>query len=89
MAGEPDAVTGMVTDLALLDQIVRAEVVHPFDHQNLNSLPAFAGRVPTTENFCIEIYDRLRRALPAGLLRQVRVEETANNSFTYRGGKSE
>ena len=89
VAGEPDAATGMVVDLALLDEVVHAEVVSPFDHQNLNTLPAFAGRVPTSENVCIEIYDRLRRALPDGLLRQVRVEETVNNSFTYRGGEVE
>ncbi len=86
VGGEPDAVTGMVVDLVLLDEVVKREVVGPFDHRNLNRLAAFAGRVPTSENFCIEIYDLLLPALPSGLLKQVRVEETPNNSFTYRGG---
>ena len=52
----------------------------------MNTLPAFQDRVPTSENVCIEVYDRLARALPQGLLAQVRVEETSNNSFTYTGG---
>ncbi len=85
VGGAVDATTGMVMDLAVLDRVVRAEVVEPFDHTNLNLQPDFASMVPTSENFAIAISHRLQRALPAGLLRQVRVEETANNSFTYTG----
>ncbi len=87
VAGEPDPVTGMVVDLGLLDAAVRREVVGPFDHQNLNTLAAFEGQVPTSENLCIVLYDRLARALPKGLLRRVRVEETVNNAFTYGGSE--
>ncbi len=89
VGGVPDPVTGMVVDLPELDASVCREVIAPFDHANLNTLSAFAGRVPTSENVCIEIYDRLARALPAGLLREVRIEETPNNSFTYKGGGDE
>ena len=89
VSGEPDPLTGMVADLLSLDSIVAREVVTPFDHANLNTLAAFEERVPTSENVCIEIYDRLARALPPGLLEQVRVEETPNNSFTYKGGARE
>ena len=84
-AGAPDPVTGMAVDLVAMDAAVRREVIEPFDHSNLNLQPAFAGRVPTSENLCVEIFDRLRPALPG--LRQVRVEETVNNSFTYTGGQ--
>ncbi len=87
VAGEPDPATGMVVDLGLLDAAVHGEIVAPFDHQNLNTLPAFEGQVPTSENLCIVLYDRLTRALPKGLLRRVRVEETANNAFAYGGGE--
>ena len=85
--GAVDEGTGMTFDLAELDAVAVAQVLEPFDHTNLNLHPAFAARVPTSENFAIEIYDRLAAALPAGMLRQVRVEETPNNSFTYRGGQ--
>ena len=88
VGGRPDPVTGMVVDLVSLDAVVHREIVGPFDHCNLNTLPAFGGRVPTSENFCMEIYDRLARALPVGLLEQVRLKETPNNSFTYKGARA-
>jgi 6-pyruvoyltetrahydropterin/6-carboxytetrahydropterin synthase len=84
VGGEIDAVTGMVCDLVELDGCVMREVVDPFDHQNLNALAAFANRVPTTENLCIEIERRLRKALRPELTLAVRVEETSNNFFEYR-----
>lgn len=85
VGGEIDAVTGMVIDLVELDGCVQREVLEPFDHENLNTLEAFANRVPTTENLCIEIEQRLRRALRPELSLAVRVEETSNNFFEYRG----
>jgi 6-pyruvoyltetrahydropterin/6-carboxytetrahydropterin synthase len=87
--GAVDTVTGMVVDLVELDAYVAREVLEPFDHANLNLHAAFERKVPTSENFCIEIFDRLEKALPSGLLRQVRVEETSNNSFTYTGDFAE
>ena len=87
VGGEMDPVTGMVTDLVELDACVGREVVEPFDRQNLNMLESFLDRVPTTENLCLEIERRLRRALPEKLSLAVRVEETSNNSFeTVRQG---
>ena len=86
VGGAVDSVTGMVTDSVALDLVIAREVLEPFDHTNLNVHAAFAERVPTSENFCIEIFGRLRDALAEGALRQVRLEETANNSFSYTGG---
>jgi 6-pyruvoyltetrahydropterin/6-carboxytetrahydropterin synthase len=40
--------------------------------------------VPTTENLCIDIYNRLKSFSHAELER-VRIEETRNNSFEYAG----
>ena len=84
--GQVDCVTGMVLDLAVLDAAVAREVLEPFDHCDLNRQPAFADRIPTSENLCMEIHQRLLRALPEGMLRTVRVEETANNFFSYGRG---
>ena len=86
VSGQVDASTGMAADLVALDAAVADQLIEPFDHTNLNRHPAFAALVPTSENFAIEIHRRLTRALPAGSLRQVRLEETPNNSFTYTGG---
>lgn len=76
--------TGMVCDLVELDGCVGREVLEPFDHENLNTLAAFQNLVPTTENLCIEIEHRLRRALRRDLSLVVRVEETSNNFFEVR-----
>jgi len=83
VGGEIDGTTGMVVDLTELDQCVHREVVDPMDHQNLNTLPFFDRCVPTTENLCMVVEQRLRQALPKRLSLQVRVEETSNNFFEY------
>jgi 6-pyruvoyltetrahydropterin/6-carboxytetrahydropterin synthase len=76
---EPE--TGMVMNLVDVDDVMRTEVLERFDHTNLNHDPLFASAVPTTENFCIAIYELLERRFPAGMLEHVRVEETENNFF--------
>jgi 6-pyruvoyltetrahydropterin/6-carboxytetrahydropterin synthase len=42
--------------------------------------------VPTTENLCIEIFERLQ-SFPNAKLERVRVQETTNNSFEYDGNQ--
>jgi 6-pyruvoyltetrahydropterin/6-carboxytetrahydropterin synthase len=81
VAGAVNPETGMVINLAALDQIVRTQVIERFDHANLNLDPLFANRVPTTENLSREVFELLKDALPAGKLDRVRVEETENNFF--------
>lgn len=81
VGGAIDGATGMVCDLATLDACVKREVLEPFDHTNLNTLKCFQGRVPTTENLCMEIEARLRRAVTQAEVETVRVEETSNNFF--------
>ena len=83
--GAVDAETGMVVNMAALDETVRMRVTDRFDHANLNLDPLFADCVPTTENLCRVVFALLRDALPAGELECVRVEETENNFFEYCG----
>ena len=45
---------------------------------------AFLENVPTTENICKEIFERLKH-FPKAKLERVRVEETGNNTFEYAG----
>ncbi len=63
-----------------------AKLSEPFDHTYLNvkEIAEFRANVPTAENICIEIFNRLRR-FPQARLERVRVEETGNNSFEYAG----
>ena len=81
VAGPVDTETGMVINMAALDEVVRAQVVERFDHANLNLDLLFANRVPTTENLSSVVFTLLKDALPAGKLERVRVEETENNFF--------
>ena len=83
--GQVSAETGMVCDLVELDTCVQREVIERFDHVNLNLDSAFQSLVPTTENFCIEIYNLLVAAFDEAEIVRVRVEETSNNSFEYTG----
>ena len=85
VSGPVEASTGMVADLGELDRYVEREVLETFDHKYLNEeVAAFRDRVPTTENLCIEIYNRLQ-AFPSARLERVRLEETSLNSFEYAG----
>jgi 6-pyruvoyltetrahydropterin/6-carboxytetrahydropterin synthase len=72
----------MVCDLAALDSFAQANLLAAFDHTNLNTLAPFRDRVPTTENFTLEIA-RVFREFSGAELTRVRVEETGNNSFEY------
>jgi 6-pyruvoyltetrahydropterin/6-carboxytetrahydropterin synthase len=60
-------------------------VIEPFDHTYLNKdVAAFRDRVPTTENLCTEIFERLKY-FPGARLVRIRLEETGRNSFEYSG----
>ncbi len=88
--GQVDARTGMVCDMARLDDAVSKKIVARFDHTNLNLDESFRDVVPTTENLCIEIHSNLQPVFASGDLGavelvRVRVEETNNNSFEYFG----
>jgi 6-pyruvoyltetrahydropterin/6-carboxytetrahydropterin synthase len=87
IGGPVDPETGMVIDLADLDQIVQRKVVDRFDHMNLNLDPLFENLVPTTENLCKVVFQILKGALPALELAHVRVEETENNFFQCLGSE--
>ncbi|TVS02225.1 MAG: 6-carboxytetrahydropterin synthase [Cyanobium sp. PLM2.Bin73] len=81
--GRVDPRTGMVCDLAALQQLVDDLVVEPFDHTFLNKDVAhFATTVPTAENIALHISDLLSAPI-AGLgasLHKVRLQESPNNA---------
>jgi 6-pyruvoyltetrahydropterin/6-carboxytetrahydropterin synthase len=84
-SGAVDPATGMIANLADLDAFVNERVIDPFDHRSLHDeVPAFREAVPTTENLCMEIFQRLK-SFSIAKLETVRVEETSNNSFEYGG----
>ncbi len=87
VAGPVDPKTGMVCNLADLDDFVNNKILERFGHENLNTLQEFQGVVPTTENLCIELYNILERGFRHAQIEKVRMEETMLNSFEYAGGR--
>ncbi|MBE9503838.1 MAG: 6-carboxytetrahydropterin synthase [Proteobacteria bacterium] len=82
--GPIDAVTGMVTDVAELDKIVRKYVIDPLDHRNLNIELSHLS-ILTTEMFIQEIWKRLKPHITQVELYSVEVDETRKNGFQYFG----
>jgi 6-pyruvoyltetrahydropterin/6-carboxytetrahydropterin synthase len=87
--GAVDPETGMVLNLAVMDEVVRTRILNRFDHANLNLDPMFTHDVPTTENLCRAVYRLLEGSLEPARLVHVRVEETENNFFEYFGEASQ
>ena len=83
VGGAVDPETGMVVNMAVLDEAVRSRVLERFDHANLDLDPIFANLVPTTENLCKAVFELLDGSVEPAKLVQVRVEETENNFFEY------
>ena len=86
LKGEVDASTGLVMNLATLKQAMEDTFLKAMDHKHLNlDVPAFQKLNPSVENVAVVIWKMLSLALLAGLLYEVKVYETENNSATYRG----
>jgi 6-pyruvoyltetrahydropterin/6-carboxytetrahydropterin synthase len=75
--------TGMIVDLAALQNVIDTVVVEPFDHTFLNKdIPYFAQVVPTAENIAVYIAQLLKpRIQPLGAtLDRIKLIESPNNS---------
>lgn len=83
--GPIDATTGMVMDLAELKRVVAETVIERFDHADLNADPLFRGKVPTTENIAISIWDLLAAKLGVERLARIRVFEDPTLWVDYEG----
>jgi 6-pyruvoyltetrahydropterin/6-carboxytetrahydropterin synthase len=87
VSGPVDAETGFVMDLKDLRDAVEALVVKDVDHRNLNlDVPWMEGIIPSTENFVVAIWERLRGQMPEGVrLERLVLWETPRNSVEYSG----
>jgi 6-pyruvoyltetrahydropterin/6-carboxytetrahydropterin synthase len=81
VSGPLDPVTGMVTDLGALDQILAEQVTRPLHGKHFNlDIPEFAygGTIPTCEAVAQYLYERIAPLLRPGVgLERVRVQEDA------------
>src|ERR1700760_1060390 len=67
VAGEPDAVTGMVLDLKELKEILEREVMQRMDHRFLNyEVAELKGMIPPCENIAKVIWELLEPKIKKG-----------------------
>lgn len=84
--GEVNPETGYLLDLSKLKEIVRKHVIEKVDHKNLNLETDFMkGIIPSSENIVIAIWKQLIDEIPEGTLHSVKLYETENNYFEYKG----
>ena len=84
--GEVDPATGYVVDLKRLRDLVEARVVEDLDHRNLNlDVPWLEGRLTSTENLVVAIWDRLAPEIERGRLVRLVLWETPRNYVEYSG----
>ena len=87
VAGDPDAVSGMIVPVSWLDELVTDRILRLFRNRYINlDVAEFAHLVPTTENVTRVAADLLARdwreyiGEGTARLEKVRIEETGRNS---------
>ena len=86
IAGNVNPATGFVLDIKELKGLIHKYVISKVDHKNLNVDTDFMqGLIPTSENIIMAIWNQLVDKIPAGKLYSVKLYETENNYFEYRG----
>jgi 6-pyruvoyltetrahydropterin/6-carboxytetrahydropterin synthase len=86
VAGVPDPKTGFVLDIKKLKEIIKINILEKVDHKNLNIETDFMkGINPTSENLVIAIWGQLKYKIPNGKLYSVKLYETENNYFEFKG----
>ena len=86
--GEVDPETGFLVNLKDLSKIINQFVIEKLDHKNINlEVDFMAGRISSTENLAIGIWDQLENPISelGANLHSVRVFETEKNSVEYFG----
>jgi len=88
--GQPDPETGFVVDLKRLSLLIKAKVLEPLDHKNLNlDVPFLQGKMPSTEILAQEIWKILQPEIATittfGTLFSIKLYETPRNYVEYFG----
>ena len=81
--GTIDLMTGMVTDIGVLDRLVQDRIIKPFDRQDLRKV--LGSETVRGEALAKTIWDCLAGHLSGGTLHNVRLVQTRDLSFDYAG----
>jgi 6-pyruvoyltetrahydropterin/6-carboxytetrahydropterin synthase len=86
--GELSESHGFVMNINTLKQIILDIIIRKIDHKNINlEVDFMEGRIATTENLAIAIWDQLKPYIEkeGANLHCVKIGETENNSIEYYG----
>jgi len=86
--GEVNPETGLTIHLRHVSKLIQDKVLLKVDHRNLNlEVDFLAGKVPTSENVAIGIWNELAEGIRelGGTLHCVRLEQSENNIVEYYG----
>ena len=86
--GEPKEKDGFVCDLKELSSVLKKYIINKLDHQFINEVDFMKGKIASTENLCISIWEELEININSELhcqLHCVKIYETENNIFEYFG----
>jgi 6-pyruvoyltetrahydropterin/6-carboxytetrahydropterin synthase len=85
--GKPDPGTGFIFDVKQLSLLIKEHVTEKVDHRNLNmDVDFMKGKMCSTENLAIGIWNELKRNLPAGIqLHSIKLYETPRIYVEYFG----
>ena len=84
VTGEIDPESGYLIDMKDLSDLIKKEVLEPFDHKNLNlDVKEFFQLNPTAENIAVVIYNKLRAQLNKKFELKIKLYETKSNIVIY------
>ena len=84
VTGEIDTESGYLIDMKDLSDLIKKEVLEPFDHKNLNlDVKEFFQLNPTAENIALVIYNKLRAHLDKKFELKIKLYETKRNIVIY------
>ena len=89
--GQVEQKTGFVCDLKELSVVIKKHIIDKLDHQFLNEVEFMKGKISSTENLCISVWDELEEIMRSKLkceLHCVKIYETENNIFEYFGNNN-
>ncbi|MBN1637975.1 MAG: 6-carboxytetrahydropterin synthase [Ignavibacteriales bacterium] len=85
--GKINPESNFVINLKTLSRIIRENIISNLDHKFLNDIEMLKGKIPTSENLVLAIWDELKDKIPDAELFSVKLHETENNCVEYKGEK--
>jgi len=86
VCGVPDPLSGLIINPSYLNEIINDNIIKFVDHKNLNvDVEFLKGINPTAENLVIKFWEILSKALPKGMLYEIKLYESEKQWVSFKG----